>query len=93
VGCKWIFKNKFNVDGSFERHKARSVVKGLNETKRFDYTDTFNPSVKPTTMCMVLTRVIYSQRKIHRIDVYNVFLNGDMKENVYVQRSLNFVSH
>jgi len=30
VGCKWVFKLKWKVDGSIERYKARLVAKGYS---------------------------------------------------------------
>ena len=29
VGCKWVFRTKYNIDGSISKHKARLVVKGF----------------------------------------------------------------
>ncbi|XP_068475183.1 uncharacterized mitochondrial protein AtMg00820-like [Phaseolus vulgaris] len=57
VGCKWLFKNKYNADGSFQRHKARLVAKGFSQTVGTDYTDTYNPVVKPATIRLVLSHV------------------------------------
>lgn len=30
IGCKWIFKIKYRVDGSIEHYKARLVAKGYS---------------------------------------------------------------
>lgn len=33
IGCKWIYKLKFNSDGSIARHKARLVAKGIHNKR------------------------------------------------------------
>ena len=50
IGCKWIFRVKENPDGSIKKYKARLVAKEFHQTARFDYTKTFSPVVKPTTI-------------------------------------------
>jgi len=40
VGCKWLLKNKYHVDDSFQRHKAQLVAKGFIQTEGCDYGET-----------------------------------------------------
>jgi len=37
IGCKWVYKIKYKVDCSIERHKAHLVVKGYTQQKRLDF--------------------------------------------------------
>jgi len=39
IGYKWIFKTKFNSDGSIDRHKVRLVVQGCRQKAGVDYAD------------------------------------------------------
>ena len=55
VKCKWVFKIKFKSDGTIARYKARLVAKGYNQVYGIDFTKTFSPTVKFTTM-----RVMFS---------------------------------
>ena len=55
IEYKWVFKAKENSDGSINKYKARLIAKGFHQTTRFDYTKTFSPVVKLTTIRMVLT--------------------------------------
>jgi hypothetical protein len=39
---KWVFKHKFNYDGSLERYKARWVVRGFNQRPSVDFSETLS---------------------------------------------------
>ncbi|XP_066341556.1 uncharacterized mitochondrial protein AtMg00820-like [Miscanthus floridulus] len=55
VTDKWIFKHKFQSDGSLERHKVRWVLCGFTQQPGVDFDETFSPMVKPATVHMVLS--------------------------------------
>jgi hypothetical protein len=58
VGCRWIFKKKFNLDGIIERHKARFVAQGFSQKFGIDYKKTFALVAKMTTVCVLLSMAV-----------------------------------
>lgn len=84
VGHKWVFKTKLNSDGSLQKLKARLVAQGFQQTLGVDYFETFSPIVKLITIRIIITLAVSHHWPIFQIDVNSIFLNGKMKEEVYM---------
>lgn len=90
VGCKWLFKIKRNSDGSIARYKARLIAKGFPKKRGFDFQDTFSHIVKAPTIRIILTLALTHKWLLRQVDVNNMFLHGELTEDVYMIQSPGF---
>lgn len=91
VGSKWIYKTKYNSDGSIERKKVRLVAQGNRQQEGVDFDETFSPVVKHTTIRLVLSLAVSYGWTIRQLNVKNSCLHGYLTEEVYVKQPTDFV--
>ncbi|KAL9255842.1 Retrovirus-related Pol polyprotein from transposon RE1-like protein [Drosera capensis] len=92
VGCQWVYKIKYNSDGSVERYKARLVALGNHQREGLDFREIFCPVVKPTTtVSLVLSLTVSFQWVVRQLDVKNAFLHGHLTEEVYMRQPSGFI--
>lgn len=83
---KWIFKTKTDNCGNIERYKARLVVKGCSQRKGIDYAETFSPVVRYSSIRFLVAMAAKLDLEIDQIDAVTAFLQGELKEEVYMQQ-------
>lgn len=70
----WLFRHKFNTDGTLFRYKARLVANGRSQQQGIDCNETFSLVVKPDSIRTVLSIAVSRQWPIHQLGT-TVLLN------------------
>lgn len=91
VGCKWVFRTKFESDGTIERLKARLVAKGFHQQPGLDYIETFSHVVKLASLRLILSLDTSQNWCLHQLDINNAFLQGTLTEDVYMSQPPGFI--
>nr|GFC84306.1 copia protein [Tanacetum cinerariifolium] len=88
IKTKWIFKNKKDESSLVIRNKARLVAVGFSQQEGIDYDKTFAPVAQIEAIRLFLAYAAHKDFTIYQMDVKTVFLNGILKEEVYVGQPL-----
>lgn len=83
VGCRWLYKTKIQPSGN--RFKARLVAQGFSQQYGLDYDQVFAPVVRPASIRLLLSIAGTRKLSVRQFDVQTAFLNGNLKEEIYMK--------
>ena len=75
-----------------ERHKARLVAQGFSQKFGDEYDETFCPVVRFESVRTIIALAAQHGLKLHQMDVTTAFLNGELKEEIYMKQPEGFIA-
>ncbi|GJS04161.1 retrovirus-related pol polyprotein from transposon TNT 1-94 [Tanacetum coccineum] len=91
IKLKWLWKNKKDEDQTIIRNKARLVAKGYAQEEGIDFEESFAPVARLEAVRIFVAYAAHKSFPIYQMDVKTTFLNGPLKEEVYVAQPDGFV--
>ncbi|GJX12681.1 retrovirus-related pol polyprotein from transposon TNT 1-94 [Tanacetum coccineum] len=93
IKLKWLWKNKKDKDQNVIRNKARLVAKGYAQEEDIDFEESFALVACLEAVRIFIAYAAYKSFPIYQMDVKMAFLNGPLKEELYVAQPDGFVDH
>ncbi|GJU50480.1 retrovirus-related pol polyprotein from transposon TNT 1-94 [Tanacetum coccineum] len=91
IVLKWIYKVKLDEYGDVLKNKARLVAKGYRQKEGIDFEESFAPVARTKAILIFIANAASKNMTIYQMDVKTAFLNGELKEEVYVSQPEGFV--
>ncbi|GKA67226.1 retrovirus-related pol polyprotein from transposon TNT 1-94 [Tanacetum coccineum] len=91
IKLKWLWKNKKDEDQTVIRNKARLVAKGYDKEEGIDFEESFALVAHLEAVRIFVAYAAHKSFPIYQMDVKTAFLNGPLKEEVYVAQPDGFV--
>ncbi|GJS28115.1 retrovirus-related pol polyprotein from transposon TNT 1-94 [Tanacetum coccineum] len=92
IALKWIYKVKLDEYGDVLKNKARLVAKGYRQEEGIDVEESFAPVARIEAIRIFIANAASKNMTIYQMDVKTAFLNGELKEEVYVSQPEGFVN-
>nr|GFC36378.1 retrovirus-related Pol polyprotein from transposon TNT 1-94 [Tanacetum cinerariifolium] len=92
ISLKWIFKAKLDEYGGVLKNKARLVAKGYCQEEEIDFEESFALVAHIEAIRIFLAYAAHNNMVVFQMDVKTTFLNGILKEEMYVSQPEGFVN-
>ncbi|GJR92284.1 retrovirus-related pol polyprotein from transposon TNT 1-94 [Tanacetum coccineum] len=84
-------KFKTNKFGGVLKNKARLVAHGFRQEEGNDFKESFTPVARIEAIRIFVANAAHKNMMIYQMDIKTAFLNGELKEEVYVSQLEGFV--
>ncbi|GKE47168.1 retrovirus-related pol polyprotein from transposon TNT 1-94, partial [Tanacetum coccineum] len=91
ITLKWIYKVKLDELGGILKNKARLVARGYRQEKGINFEESFAPVARLEAIRIFLAFVAHMNMVVYQMDAKTAFLNGNLREEVYVSQPDGFV--
>nr|GEV68533.1 hypothetical protein [Tanacetum cinerariifolium] len=91
IALKWIYKVKLDEYGDVLKKKARLMAKEYRQEEGIDLEESFAPVTRIEAIHIFIANAASKNMTIYQMDVKTAFLNGELKEEVYVSQPEGFV--
>ncbi|GJT93772.1 retrovirus-related pol polyprotein from transposon TNT 1-94 [Tanacetum coccineum] len=91
ITLKWIYKVKLDELGGVLKNEARLVAKGYRQEEGIDFEESFAPVARLEAIRIFIAFAAHMNMIVYQMDVKAAFLNGILREEVYVSQPDGFV--
>nr|GEY24545.1 retrovirus-related Pol polyprotein from transposon TNT 1-94 [Tanacetum cinerariifolium] len=91
IALKWIYKVKLDEYSDVLKNKTRLVAKGYRQEEGIDFEESFAHVARIEAIRIFIANAASKNMTIYQMDVKTAFLNGELKEEVYVSQPEGFV--
>nr|GFB97834.1 retrovirus-related Pol polyprotein from transposon TNT 1-94 [Tanacetum cinerariifolium] len=91
ITLKWIYKVKLDELGGILKNKARLVARGYRQEEGIDFEESFTLVARLEAIQIFLAYAAHKNMVVYQMDVKTAFLNGNLREDVYVSQPDGFV--
>lgn len=90
IGCRWVFSIKKDAAGEPIRYKARLVAQGFTQVWGEDFNEVYAPVARSSSFRILLSLAGMRNYFIRQFDVTTAFLNGSLKEEIFMKQPPGF---
>lgn len=89
IDTRMVLSEKYKSNGELERKKARLVARGFAQRPGLDFVDTYSPVARLSSIRFLIGMAVEENLILNQMDVSTAFLNGEIEEEIYIEKPQN----